>query len=256
LVVESISSCKNAQGSLRVLFDHDLYLSCSLRDKKREEIQRFFFISSNTNINNSNFFDCGRHNISGNSPSSSVSRYLLNPSYSILINPNASNDGLLCLQPFRISRKRRYPKINLNVLWASVLRCPLISGFFRYSMLISYLSILKPIALNTASFNSASWRMPFEFPRAARRPPRMVKRKIKSLKCPDCRAASCRLSVNPSNFLLSWSSLKRLSRIFSVSIVVAEERPSPDNPERWFLSFSFVSLIVEQWGQKRIFPGI
>ena len=121
----------------------------------------------------------------------------------------------------------------------------------------------NPRALNTSSAAFSSVSMPPFRSRAPMKAPRSVTRNTKSLKWPDCRAASWRLSVKPRSLRGSGSSsfncnscLKRYFSIENVSTVVAEERPSPERLERRLISFPRASYTKPHRRQKLIRPGI
>ncbi|MCY1304510.1 hypothetical protein D9M68_935150 [compost metagenome] len=82
---------------------------------------------------------------------------------------------------------------------------------------------------------------------------------MKSLKWPDCNAASCRLSVNPSSLRRAFSAgtcpRSIQSSAVAVMSVVAELRPSAERPASLLMSRACGGGWLRQCGQKRNLPG-
>src|SRR6185312_9468352 len=89
--------------------------------------------------------------------------------------------------------------------------------------------------------------------------PRNMLTKMESLKCPACKAASCRLSVKPSNLRLFTAILPACSCIqrttLDVNSVVAELRPSADNAASLLLSLPCAPWLSPQFTHSRNLPG-
>ena len=112
------------------------------------------------------------------------------------------------------------------------------AGLSRYSARMAWPVVLKPSALNTSeaiSPDSIFWSGACSS--ARRSALRSVTVKMNSLKWPDCRAASCLLSVKPRSFAEFSPPLAYIKfRALNVRTVVAEDRPSPESPTRRFVS--------------------
>ncbi len=138
--------------------------------------------------------------LSSSAKYSSLAQYSSRPAYSIPRSPSCSSGGLLYLHPFRKSRNKRYPSINLTARWASAVLRPKRRGFCRNSRFISGSSRSNPRARKTFSARSSSVNRLLDVSKAHKSALLTKTRKRKSLKWPDWSAASCRLSVNPSIF--------------------------------------------------------
>ena len=141
--------------------------------------------------------------------------------------PVCSRFGMVTRQPRSRSRYSRYPVTSRSARHASSFWLYFAPGLRAKSAMV------RPSSSVTRWATISSVRPPADFSSARYRAPRSWVTWTKSLKCPACSEASCRLSTNASSLRAlssrSPSQVRRARTMLAVISDIAELRPSADS---------------------------